>query len=173
LPKILRHEPPAWAGSATHKNSGELGFMSETSVLEAASPERGFTLIELMIAVVIAAILMAVAYPNYRDYALRARIGEATTNLQDMRSKAERWFQDKRTYVGMPCAATSPTAHFAFTCTPTPTLNTYTIVATGQSTMSSFAFTINHVNARVTTSVPSGWSGTGATCWVRNKGGAC
>jgi type IV pilus assembly protein PilE len=139
------------------------------------SGQDGFTLIELMIAVVIAAVLMAVAYPNYRDYALRARIGEATTNLQGMRSVAERYFQDKRTYVGMPCTATEATTHFAFACTPTPTATNYTIVATGQATMAGFTYSINHLNTRRTTALPSGWSGASntSTCWVRNKGGAC
>ncbi len=152
----------------------EPGLMDRTANRNSFLMQRGFTLIELMIAVVIAAVLMAVAYPNYRDYALRARIGEATINLQGMRTVAERWFQDKRTYVGMPCATTEAMTSFAFTCTPTPSATAYTIVATGQSTMANFVYTINHGNTRRTTGLPSGWSGASntSTCWVRNKGGA-
>lgn len=37
---------------------------------------HGFTLIELMIAIAIVAILVAMAVPAYRDYTIRAKIGE-------------------------------------------------------------------------------------------------
>jgi type IV pilus assembly protein PilE len=132
---------------------------------------RGFTLIELMIAVAIAAILAAIALPNYTEYVRRARIGEATGNLADMRTRSERFFQDKRTYDGMPCTATSPTTNFTFSC-GTPTASAYTISATGTASMASFTYTIDQANVRATTAVPTGWS-TSANCWVRGRGGVC
>ena len=64
----------------------------------------GFTLIELMIAVVVVAILTAIALPSYQEYVTRGKITEATSNLADMRVKLEQFFQDNRTYVGA-CAA--------------------------------------------------------------------
>ena len=48
--------------------------------------ERGFTLIELMIAVSIVAILVALAVPAYLDYTARSKIVPATTQLMITRS---------------------------------------------------------------------------------------
>ncbi|MDZ7590764.1 MAG: type IV pilin protein [Rubrivivax sp.] len=137
------------------------------------STARGFTLIEMMIAIVLMAILTTVALPSYRDSVVRGQIGDATANLQDMRTQSERYFQDQRTYVGMPCTATSATANFAFSCSTAAT--TYTITATGSSAMSGFTYTINETNTRRTTALPTGWSGASgtSTCWVRRKDGAC
>ena len=61
-------------------------------------PARGFTLIELMITVAIAAILAAVAIPMYRDYVVRSRIIDATSRLSDFRVRMEQYFMDNRTY---------------------------------------------------------------------------
>ena len=102
--------------------------------------QHGFTLIELMIAVAIIAILSAIAIPQYSEYVMRSRITEATMTLSDQRLKMERFFQDNRSFqpVGLPAACTAntvapppgPTAHFNFVCTVgSPT--TYTVTATG------------------------------------------
>lgn len=51
---------------------------------------HGITLIELMIVVVIVTILAAVSYPNYREYAARAKRNEAKAALLKIASNQER-----------------------------------------------------------------------------------
>ena len=50
---------------------------------------EGFTLLELMIAVAIVAILAAIALPSYSDYIKRAKLVEAQNALADFRVKME------------------------------------------------------------------------------------
>ena len=58
----------------------------------------GFTLIELMIAVVIVGILAAVAYPSYQDYILKARRTEGKNALLKAAQQQERYFTDNNHY---------------------------------------------------------------------------
>lgn len=125
----------------------------------------GFTLIELMIAVAIVAILASVALPAYQDYVRRGNIPEATAGLGQGRIAMEQWFQDNRTYEGAACPGNGK--KFNFACNTTAT--TFLITATGKDSMTGFSYTINQNNAR-TSATP--W-GNGATCWITRKGDAC
>jgi type IV pilus assembly protein PilE len=143
--------------------------------------QRGFTLIELMVAVVVLAILASIAYPSYMDYTQRARLAEARSQLMDARAKLEQFYQDNRTYTGadgagFPCNATTINQnmkYFAYTCALAA--NTFTITATGQASqgMGGFAYTVNESTVRTTTGVPTGWTGSGSNCWVMKKDGSC
>ena len=67
-----------------------------------ARRQRGFTLIELMIAVVIASILAAIAIPSYTSYIMRSRRTEAKSALLNLASLEERFFSTNNTYSSTP-----------------------------------------------------------------------
>lgn len=58
----------------------------------------GFTLVELLVAMVIASILAAIAIPAYSNYVRKARRTEAKTALLDMASLEERYFSTQNVY---------------------------------------------------------------------------
>ncbi len=59
---------------------------------------QGMTLMELMIVVVIIGIMAAVAYPNYRDFAARAKRNEAKTALLKIATQQERFYLNNNTF---------------------------------------------------------------------------
>lgn len=60
--------------------------------------ETGFTLIELVIVMVIAAILAVIAIPGYQEYVMKARRTEAVTGLMETVSAREKFFLDNNAY---------------------------------------------------------------------------
>jgi len=142
------------------------------------SKHRGFTLIELMIAVVVVAILAAVALPSYNNYVRRGKISEATANLSTMRVKMEQFFQDNRTYAGA-CAggtvAPLPTAgdakYFTYSC-PTKDATSFVVQADGVGDMAGFTYTVDQGGNRKT--VSTGWGTCANTaCWVIRQDCSC
>ena len=139
---------------------------------------RGFTLIELMVTVAIAAILASVAIPMYRDYVIRSRIIDATSKLSDFRVRMEQYFMDNRTYAnGANCGVADPKdtddASFTIACKDA-SATAYTAIATGKDSkgMKGFEYQIVASGAKKTNSVPSGWTSSD-TCWVTRKDGGC
>jgi len=59
---------------------------------------RGLTLMELMIVVVIVGILATVAYPNYREFAARAKRNEARAALLQIATNQERFYLQNGTF---------------------------------------------------------------------------
>jgi type IV pilus assembly protein PilE len=68
--------------------------------LVSAQRERGFTLIELMVVVVIATILLAIAVPNYMSQMRQSRRTEAKTALLDLAGREERFFSTAAAVAG-------------------------------------------------------------------------
>lgn len=131
---------------------------------------RGFSLIELMIAVAIVAILAAVALPNYNDYLIRGRLPEAQSSIATGRILAEQFFQDNRTYVGMPCPP--PVGNWTFDCSGAAATG-FTILATGGGSVNGFVFSIDQNNTRRTIGLPAAWGTAPVECWVIRRGGGC
>ncbi|WP_310740138.1 type IV pilin protein [Aquincola tertiaricarbonis] len=135
------------------------------------SRQRGFTLIELMVAVAIVAILSAVALPAYNSYVQRSRVPPALDALSSYQVRMEQRFQDTGSFANNGnCAVQLPTniANFTITCAVNGT-NGYTATATGSGSMSGYTYTVNQAGTRATTAHPKG---TNATCWS-TKGTVC
>ncbi len=136
---------------------------------------RGFTLIEVMIAAAIIAILASIALPAYNEYIMRARIAEATGALYNKHARMESYYDNTipHTYVGAPeCNSDSVTSrYFVFDCAAVGA-NSYTLQAVGTGAAAGFTLTVDESNHKATTSVPSGWT-TNSSCWVTSKSGSC
>jgi type IV pilus assembly protein PilE len=139
----------------------------------------GFTIIELMIAVAIVAILAAVAVPSYTDYVRRGKITEATAILANLRVQMEQHYQDNFTYATVggqvaPCLQPQPgLRYFTVACVPAATTFTITVTGRADQSMNGFAYSVNQLNQQATTitatSDTTGYA-TNANCWVVRKG---
>jgi len=141
-----------------------------------------------MITVAIIAILAAIAYPNYRDYVIRAQIASATNLLSGVRANLERFYQDNRSYqtVGTfvsPCLATDgslTSGNFIATCSSglgSLAQNSYEIQASGKtgSIVAGFTFTIDQSGNQTSSVVspgPTAWIVNCPTTWF-SKAGQC
>lgn len=145
--------------------------------VQCTTSQHGFTLIELMIAVAVVAILAAIAVPSYTGYITRSRVPEATSGLATRQVRMEQYYQDTRTYVNAPDCATNTTASqfFDFSCatSPAPSATGYVLQAVGKGPMTGFTYTVNQSNQKTSTFAAStGWTNS-TTCWVTKKGGTC
>jgi type IV pilus assembly protein PilE len=138
--------------------------------------QRGFTLIELMVAVAIVAILSAVALPAYNSYITRSRIPVALDALSAYRVRMEQRYQDTGSYGSGTCTPLPSTVDDGSNWTMTCALRTtaggpgFLATVTGKGKMANYEYTIDQAGLRATTSHPKG---TNATCWTTKGGSAC
>jgi len=100
---------------------------------------RGVTLLELMIVIVVLGILAAVAYPNYRDAAARAKRSEARAALLQIATQQERLYLQNNSYttdmsrLGFANAGCNLTGSETYSvCVTAADANNWTAVATYQ-----------------------------------------
>jgi type IV pilus assembly protein PilA len=72
--------------------------------------DRGFTLIELMVVVLIIAILIAIAIPTFLGLRRRAQDRAAQSNLRNGLTAGKAFYTDDETYVGFTAASGEPQA---------------------------------------------------------------
>ena len=65
---------------------------------ERVATSRGFSLLELLIVVVLAAIIMSLGIPSYREYSMRANRADATSALLRIGTAQERFFLAEDSY---------------------------------------------------------------------------
>lgn len=98
-----------------------------------SSAQRGFTLIELMIAVAVIAILASISVPTYRGYVERATRTDAHAGLSEVAGILERCYTVHNTYNSSNCALesgdtrTSPDGNY--TVSVTSAASSYTLTA--------------------------------------------
>ena len=128
----------------------------------------GFSLLELMVAVAILAIIGAIAFPSYISYVTNARRADGQTALLDLANRMERYFTMNNTYVGATLTAvgadaTSPDGFYGLSITNT-SATAYTLQAAPQGAQASDTtcgtLTLNELGQKGETG-----TGTAQECW--------
>ncbi len=92
--------------------------------------QRGFTLIELMIVVVVMAILVAIAYPSYMNQVMKSRRADGIATLNRVAMVMESCRSDAATYAGCVFPANSEDGFYTIAAAATITATAYSFIAT-------------------------------------------
>jgi type IV pilus assembly protein PilE len=138
----------------------------------------GFTLIELVIAMLIVAMLAAIAIPGYSSYVRKARRTDAKSALLNLASLEERYFSTQNTYsttstdLGYPAwpvtitnEYTIPAPSVLAATTAAPATYTFVATATGDQVKDTQCQTFTVTSTGLQTATNSAGTDNTATCW--------
>lgn len=77
----------------------EIRQLAAVALQRQISSQRGFSLLEMLVVVMIIGILAAVAYPSYQNYIIRSARTEGFALLNDAAARQERFFAQNNSYV--------------------------------------------------------------------------
>lgn len=137
--------------------------MERIDISKPCRVQRGFTLLELMIAVAVVAILAAIAYPSYQSHLISSRRASAQSHLMDISQREQQYLLDARSYASdlVTLNMTTPSdvsSYYTIAITVSSTPPTFTATATpitGTSQASDGALSINSTGAK--TSSNNSW----------------
>lgn len=138
---------------------------------------RGFTLIEIMIAVAIVGILAAIMMPSYASYIFRSKVPAGLDALTAYQARMEQSFQDTGTYSTTAnstiCAVSSPgsVSNFTLSCIAADAGQSYIATVTGSGAVAGVAYSVDATGLRTTVAHPKGLP-TPNTCWTI-RGATC
>lgn len=132
---------------------------------------RGFTLVELAIAVAVVALLASVAYPSYNAYVARSRRADAKQAMLDLAQRLERYYTERGTYAGATLGGTDgiypdvSAGGYYKLAIGTQTADAFTISATPQGAQTGDACAAFGYNQLGEQSVSSAATLSAAKCW--------
>jgi type IV pilus assembly protein PilE len=104
---------------------------------------KGFTLIELMVAVAVVAIIASIAYPSYRGQMMKSRRAIGQAALASGQNAMERFFTEHSTYLG----AAETKANGCFDSTAAKNTGAAECIFTNQAASDFYTLTISAVTA--------------------------
>ena len=131
---------------------------------------RGFTLIELMVVLAVAAILAAVAFPSFQGQVAKGRRADGKQALVELAQKLERFYTERGTFAGVSLGggglypAVSSGGYYSLAII-SQTVDGFTLTATprgNQAGDACAALGYNHLGDR---SVGAGATLSPAQCW--------
>jgi type IV pilus assembly protein PilE len=143
--------------------------------------QRGVTLIELVVVMIIVGILAAIAIPSYRSYVLRSQRSDAKDAVLALATQEEKHYLQCNTYATSIAGATncgagqlqgavaSKNGWYQLTMPVAGTATTYTVRATAIAGQNQFqdkacrSFTVTQAGLR--TALDSGGADNTAECW--------